>query len=113
VVVAGAPTVSGANGGVDGVQQISVNSRAWSTRTGASWSEAEEWLEQPWMEVASGRRLVRRFSAWEGQEKDQGGALGGEEEDRGKKEARDSPSMSESSGEASRDGGSPMTDFVD
>jgi hypothetical protein len=67
VVVAGVPTVSGADGGVDRVQQISANSRAWSTRTGASWSEAQERLERPRAEVASGRRPVRRFSAWEGQ----------------------------------------------
>jgi hypothetical protein len=77
VVVAGIPMVSGSDGGVDGVQQISANSRAWSTRPSASWSEAEERLEQPQIEVASGRHLVRRFSARDGREKDQGGAPGG------------------------------------
>jgi hypothetical protein len=112
VVVVGVPTVSGADEGVDGVQQISANSRAWSTRTGASWSKAEERLERPHTEVASSRHPVQRFSAREGREKDQGGAPGEEEEDRGKKEARDSPSTSESSGEACRDGRSPTSDFV-
>jgi hypothetical protein len=113
VVVSGVPTVSGADRGVDGVQQISANSRAWSTRTGASWSEAEERLDRPRTEMASGCHPVRRFSAREGREKDQGGALGEEEEDRVKKEARDSPSTSESSGEACKDGGYLTSDFVD
>jgi hypothetical protein len=33
--------------GVDDAQNVEVNSTAWSTRTGTSWSEAEERLERP------------------------------------------------------------------
>jgi hypothetical protein len=94
--------VSGVDGEVDEVQQISVNSKAWSKRTGVSWSETKVWLERPRAEVASGHHPIRQLSAREGQEKDQGGAPGGEEEDRRGKEARNSPSTPELFGEACR-----------
>jgi hypothetical protein len=52
--------------------------------------------------VCFGRAPVRRFSARNPRGKSQGGAPGGEEEDRREKEALGSPSMTNLSGDACR-----------
>jgi hypothetical protein len=55
VIVAGVPTVSGADGRVDEVQGVEVDLKAWSMRSIASWSEAEERLEKAQASVCFSR----------------------------------------------------------